>query len=85
MTTGNLTVEGGAAVDGAFGPDATTVAFDDPPNGGQADAGAGKLLSCVQPLSSRYAQEAMDIRWTTYPLGGINGVRPVDGRRLPER
>src|SRR5580692_12400800 len=43
-------VEGGALVDGAFGPDAAAVAFDDPLDAGQADAGAGELGDRVQPL-----------------------------------
>ncbi len=43
-------VEGGAAADGAFGPDSPAVAFDDPPDAGQADAGAGELGNRVEPL-----------------------------------
>src|SRR5712691_11837948 len=43
-------VESGAVIDGAFGPGAPAVAFDDPLNAGQADAGAGELLGRMQPL-----------------------------------
>src|ERR1700729_3283761 len=43
-------VEGGAVADGTFGPDAAAVAFDDPLDAGQADAGAGELGDRVQPL-----------------------------------
>jgi hypothetical protein len=43
-------VERGAAVDGAFGPGAPAVAFDDAMDGGQAGAGAGELAGGVQPL-----------------------------------
>ena len=37
-------------VDGAFGPDAAAVAFDDPLDAGQADAGAGEVGDRVEPL-----------------------------------
>src|ERR1700689_5052385 len=43
-------VDGGAAVDGAFGPGLAAVAVDDAPDGGQACAGAGELVGVVQPL-----------------------------------
>src|ERR1700734_2551185 len=43
-------VEGGALADGAFGPDAAAVAFDDPLHAGQADAGAGEIGDRVEPL-----------------------------------
>jgi hypothetical protein len=36
--------------DGALGPDAPAVAFDDPLDAGQADAGAGELGDRVEPL-----------------------------------
>ena len=36
--------------DGALGPDAAAVAFDDPLDAGQADAGTGELGGRVQPL-----------------------------------
>src|ERR1700722_14351698 len=43
-------LDGRAASDLAFGPDATAVARDDPLHGGQADAGAGKLGLVVKAL-----------------------------------
>src|SRR5580704_14657740 len=43
-------VEGGTAVDGALGPGAPAVAFDDPPDADQAGTGAGKFDGGVQPL-----------------------------------
>src|SRR5450755_653524 len=43
-------VDGGAAVDGPFGPGPAAVALDDAPDAGQADAGAGELAGAVQPL-----------------------------------
>src|ERR1700722_5343222 len=43
-------VEGGALADGAFGPDAAAVTFDDPLDAGQADAGTGEIGNRVEPL-----------------------------------
>ena len=43
-------VEGGTGVDSALGPGAPAVAFDDPLDAGQADAGAGKLAGGVESL-----------------------------------
>src|SRR6266404_3672128 len=43
-------VKGGAAAYGAFGPGAPAVAFDDPLDTGQADAGAGELGNRMEPL-----------------------------------
>src|SRR5580658_4340937 len=43
-------VEGSATADGAFGPDSPAVAFDDPPDAGQADAGARELGNRMEPL-----------------------------------
>src|ERR1700678_1089994 len=43
-------VDGGAAVDGAFGPGPAAVAVDDAPDGGEADPGAGEVLGGVEPL-----------------------------------
>src|SRR5450755_2840468 len=43
-------VDGGAAVDGAFGPGPAAVALDDAPDAGQADAVARELVGVVEPL-----------------------------------
>src|ERR1700722_11585839 len=43
-------VEGGATADGALGPGAPAVAFDDPLDADQADAGAGKFARGVESL-----------------------------------
>ena len=43
-------IERGALVHRAFRPDASAVPVDDPPDGGQADAGAFELLGPMQPL-----------------------------------
>src|SRR6266704_3606083 len=43
-------VEGGAAPHSAFGPGAPAVAFDDPPDAGQADSGTRKLGIRMKPL-----------------------------------
>jgi hypothetical protein len=43
-------VERGALVDNSGGPDVAPMALDDPLHGRQADAGAGKLASRVEPL-----------------------------------
>src|SRR5262245_46631147 len=43
-------VEGRAAVDHPFAPHTATVPFDDPPHGGQTDAGPIELLARMQAL-----------------------------------
>src|SRR5262245_14345641 len=43
-------VERGAGINGAFGPGASSVAVNDSPDVGQADAGAFELIGAVQAL-----------------------------------
>src|SRR5690606_30486277 len=50
VQVGQGKVEGCALVEPSLGPDATAVAFDDPPHAGQTDAGAFEFLHAVQTL-----------------------------------
>src|SRR5580658_7783630 len=58
-SSGQSEVEGGALVDGGFGPDAAAVAEDDALDDGEADAGAFVLFGSVHPLED--AEEASGV------------------------
>jgi hypothetical protein len=78
-------VEGSAAADGAFGPDSPAVAFDDPPDAGQADAGARELGNRMEPLE-RLEQLARKGRIEAGPvvahIAADSGVLGGDGAEL---